>query len=55
MILLPVFPKYVLSRKRNTFPIQKNKQWFEYLHKHSIMVTYFQKVKQTWTRIRNPC
>ena len=30
----------------------KMKQWFEYLHKYSILVTYFRKVKQTLTRIR---
>ena len=52
MTFLPVFSKCVLSRIRNIFPIQKSKQCFEYLHKHSIMVTYFRKVKQTWTRIR---
>ena len=43
IIFLPVFSKYVLTRIRNIF---------EYLHKHSIMVTYFRKVKYTWTRIR---
>ena len=52
IIFLPVFSKYVLTRIRNIFPIQKSTQWFEYLHKHSIMVTYFRKVKHTWTRIR---
>ena len=52
MIFLPVFFKFVLSKIRNIFPIQKSKQWFEYLRKYSIMVTYFRKAKQTWTRIR---
>ena len=51
-IFLPVFSKYVLSRIRNIFIIEKNKQWFEYLHKYSIVKMHFWKVKQTWTRIR---
>ena len=37
---------------KDIFPIQKTEQRFEYLHKHSILVTYFRKVKQTLTRIR---
>ena len=28
MTFLPVFSKYVLSRMRNIFPIQKSKQWY---------------------------
>ena len=50
---IPVFSsKYVLSKIRNIFLFKKSKQWFEYLHKHSIMITYFRKAKQTWTTIR---
>ena len=30
IIFLPVFSKYVISRIKNIFPIQKSKQWFEY-------------------------
>ena len=51
IIFLPVFSKYVLSRKYIPY-LKKTKEWFEYLHKHSILVTYFRKVKQTLTRIR---
>ena len=52
IIFPPIFSKYVLSRIKNIFSIEKTKQRFEYLHKHSILVTYFRKVKQTLTRIR---
>ena len=52
IILRPGFSKYLLRKVRNIFPIQRNKQQFEYFHKHSIIVTYFRKAKQTWTRIR---
>ena len=52
IISIPVFSKYVLRTIKNIFPIQKTKQWFEYLHKHSVLVTYFRIVKQILTRIR---